>query len=162
MKKIDYLLKTGRISKIVEDEKKRYLDFFLNSYKENLEHCKFVMERFPRWSVISGYYAMHDITKLFLADKFRIKIEFNVHQTTIDVLDELIKDKELIKMLNIGYGEFVRLLNDLVVAKEKRTKAQYYTGVVFNKERYKKEAKDFLFNLVIPYLNRIKEAKDVN
>ena len=123
MAKIDSLFKSGKISRIVETERERYLNFFSNSYKENLEHSKFVINNFPRWSIISGYYAMHDVTKLFLADKFSIKIDFNVHQTTIEVMNELIKDKEILKMLSLGYSEFIKLLNDLVNARDKRTKA---------------------------------------
>jgi len=160
MKKIDYLLKNGRISKIIETEKPRYLNFFSHSYKENLEHCKFVLEDFPRWSIISGYYAMHDIAKLFLADKFSIKIEFNVHETTILVLKGLIKDKEVIKMLNIGYSEFIKLLNDLATARKQRTKAQYYTGTEFMKDKYRKEAQDFLNNTVFDFINKVKSIKN--
>lgn len=160
MRKIDNLFKTGKISRIVETEKLRYLDFFSNSYKENLEHSQFVINHFPRWSIISSYYAMHDITKLFLADKFNIKIEFNVHQTTIDVMHELVKDKEVLKMINLGYIEFIKLLNDLANAKDKRTKAQYYTGTKFMKEKYNKEAKDFINNIAIPYINKIKVLKE--
>ena len=160
MVKIESLLKSGKISRIVETEKSRYLDFFSNSYKENLEHSKVNLSNFPRWSIISGYYAMHDVTKLFLADKFSIKIDFNVHQTTIEVMQELVKDKEIIKMLNLGYSEFIKLLNDLVNARDKRTKAQYYTGTKFMKEKYQKEAREFIDNTVIPYLNKIKKLKE--
>ncbi len=162
MKKIDYLFKTGRISRIVETERGRYLDFFSNSYKENLEHSKFVIEKFPRWSIISGYYAMHDLAKLFLADKFSIKVDFNVHLTVIELFGEIIKDKELAKMLNIGYKEFLNLLNDLATAKGQRTKAQYYTGTKFMKEKYQKEAKIFLESTVTNFINRIREAKNDN
>ena len=160
MKKIDFLFKTGKISKINEDEKQRYLDFFSNSYKENLEHCRFVLTAFPRWSIISGYYTMHDLAKLFLADRFAIKVNFNAHETTIEVLKEFIKDKEAIKMINIGYNEFLKLLNDLVTARSKRTNAQYYTGTKFMKEKYEKEAKDFLEKTVLPFIKRIKEVKN--
>ena len=159
MKKIDSLFKNGKISRIVETEKERYLNFFSNSYKENLAHSKFTIRNFPRWSIISGYYAMHDITKLFLADKFNIKIDFNVHQTTIEVMQELIKDKEILKMLNLGYNEFVKLLNDLVVAKNQRTNVQYYTGTKFMKEKYKNDAVEFFNNVVVPYINKIKDSK---
>src|SRR4030042_1775632 len=141
---INYLLKTKKISRIIETEKERYLNFFSNSYKENLEHCKDNIKKYPRWSIISGYYAMHDLTKLFLADKFSIKVELNVHQTTLDVIKELIKDEQIIEMLNLGYSEFIKLLNDLAIAKKQRTKAQYYTGTNFMKEKYKEEAKIFL------------------
>jgi len=157
---IEYYLKKGFISKIIETELPRYLNFFENTYKENLEHCKFNLNKFPRWSIISGYYAMHDLTKLFLADRFAIKIDFNVHETTIEVLKGLIKDKTAIEMINLGYAEFVRLLNDLAVARSKRTKAQYYTGVEFLKEKYKKEAEEFLKRTVLPFINKIKGAKD--
>lgn len=160
MGKIEYLSKIGRISKIIETERARYLNFFSNSYKENLEHCKFVLEKYPRWSIISGYYTMHDLTKLFLADKFNIKIDFNVHQTTIDVLNELVKDKKITKMLNLGYKEFLKLLNDLAIARSKRTKAQYYTGTRFMREKYKQEASEFLDKLVLPYINKISLLKN--
>ena len=88
---LDKFLKQGKISKIIETEMPRYVNFFDNTYKENLEHTKFNLEKFPRWSIISGYYAMHDLSKLFLADKFSIKVELNVHQTVIDILNELLK-----------------------------------------------------------------------
>ena len=160
MGKIDYLFKSKKISRIIETERERYLNFFSNSYRENLEHCKYVIEKYPRWSIISGYYAMHDISKLFIADKFSIKIDFNVHQTTIEILRELIKDKQIIAMLNMGHNEFIKLLNDLANAKTERTKAQYYTGTEFMHEKYKKDAKIFLEKTVIPFLERIKSLKE--
>jgi len=160
MKKISYLFQSNKISRIIETERERYLNFFSNSYKENLEHCRYVVEKYPRWSIISGYYAMHDIAKLFIADKFSIKIDFNVHQTTIDVLKELIKDKQIIEMLNIGHNEFIKLLNDLATARKQRTKAQYYTGTKFMHEKYMKEARIFLEKTVIPFLERIKSIKE--
>ena len=161
MNKIDYLFKKKRISRLIETERERYLNFFSNSYKENLEHCRDVLEKYPRWSIISGYYSMHDLAKLFLADKFNLKIDYNVHQTTLDVLKELIKDKEIVKMLDFGYDEFIKLLNDLAVARKQRTKAQYYTGTKFMKEKYREEAKLFLEKTVIPFLAKIKEIRNV-
>ena len=160
MRKINYLFKTKKISRIIETEKERYLNFFSNSYKENLEHCKYILEKYPRWSIISGYYAMHDIAKLFLADKFSIKIDFNVHQTTIEVLKELIKERQIAGMLNIGYNEFIKLLNDLAIARKQRTKAQYYTGTEFMHEKYRQEAEIFLDKTVIPFIERIKMLKE--
>ncbi len=144
-------------SKIVETELPRYTNFFENTHKENLEHCKLNLERFPRWSIISGYYAMHDITKLFLAKKFLIKIDFNVHKTTLQILREAIKDKEILKLLKIGYKEFIEMANDLNEAKKERTKAQYYTGTAFMHDKYKERANIFLNNVILPYLNKISE-----
>jgi len=162
MRKINYLYKTKKISQMNEYEIERYLDFFSNSYKENLEHSKCSIKKFPRWSIISGYYAMHDIAKLFLADKFNIKVEFNVHETTIEVFKELIKDKEIAEMLSLGYKELLTLLNDLAVARKQRTSAQYYTGIEYRKEKYKEDAKIFIFSTVIPFLNKIRELKNAN
>jgi len=89
MVKLEILMEEGKIEKIGELE--RYLNFFENSYRDDLEHSKSNIKTFPRWSIISGYYAMHDITKLFLAKKFRIKILLEIHATAIKVLNELIK-----------------------------------------------------------------------
>ncbi|KHO54319.1 MAG: hypothetical protein QT10_C0017G0014 [archaeon GW2011_AR19] len=156
MVKIETLFKQKRISKINELELKRYLNFFENSYLENFEHCRKNLNEFSRWSIISGYYALHDITKLLIAKKFRIKIDFKVHLTTIQVLRELIKNKELAEILENGYKKFLTLANDLDEAKKERTKAQYYTGTAFMKEEYTKRAGESLKN-VIAYINKIKE-----
>ena len=149
--KIERFFNKKLISKIIESELQRYVSFFENTYKENLENSKFNLEKFPRWSVISGYYTMHDITKLFLAKKFNIKIDFNVHKTTLALLREIIKDKELLNLLKIGYKEFIQMANDLSKARKDRTRAQYYTGSDFIKEK----GTYFLNSIVIPYLNKI-------
>ncbi|MBS3071473.1 hypothetical protein J4408_00625 [Candidatus Pacearchaeota archaeon] len=117
---IEESLKKGLITKIVETEIQRYTNFFTNSYKENLEHCKFNIEKFPRWSIISGYYAMHDLTKLFLAKKFQIKIDAKVHKRAIKIMEEITKDKELLNLLKIGYEEFTKMAADLEEAKDKK------------------------------------------
>ena len=124
---IDELLKKKYISRLNELEIERYVNFFENSYKDNLEHSKDNTKKFSRWSIISGYYAMHDITKLLFAKKFRIKVEFKVHETTIKLLKILIKDPGLISFIEISYHEFKNLANDLVEAKKERAKVQYYT-----------------------------------
>jgi len=157
MVRIEILMKEGKISKINELEMDRYVNFFENSYKDNLEHCKVNMKLFPRWSIISGYYAMHDITKLFLAKKFRLKIELEVHATTIKVLREIVKDEETMMLMEKGYKEFISLANDLAEAKKERTKAQYYTGTKFMKEQFQKKSEEFLEMVVEPYLKKIKQ-----
>ena len=124
MVKIEILLKEGKISKINEFELNRYINFFEKSYIDNLEHSRAILITFPRWSIISGYYAMHDITKLLLAKKFRIKIDLEVHSTTIKVIDELIKNKEILSLIKKGYKEFISLANDLAQAKRERVKVQ--------------------------------------
>jgi len=157
MVKIETLLKEGKITRINELELGRYVNFFENSYSDNLEHSKANLIKFPRWAIISGYYAMHDITKLLLAKKFRIKIEFEVHATTIKVLRELIKNKQIINLIEEGYREFLNLANDLSEAKKERIKAQYYTGTKFMHDEYLKKANEFYKNIVSEYLEKIKE-----
>jgi len=159
---IEVLMKEGKISRIRELEIDRYVNFFEVSYNDNLEHCKFNKEFFPRWSIISGYYAMHDITKLLLAKRFGLKIELEVHATTIKVLRELIKNKELIKLIERGYKEFISLANDLAEAKKQRTEAQYYTGTVFMKEHFQFISKEFLSDTVEPYIKRIKKLLEAS
>lgn len=156
MVKIDILLREGKISKISELELERYVNFFGSSYLDNLEHSRANLKTFPRWSIISGYYAMHDITKLLLSKKFRIKIELEVHATTIKVTDELIKNKEILSLIKQGYKEFISLANDLAEAKKERVNVQYYTGTKFMKEQYALRAEEFLNSTVLPYLEKIK------
>ncbi len=157
MVKIETLLNEGKISKISELELKRYIDFFENSYKDNLEHSNANIDKFPRWAIISGYYAMHDITKLLLAKKFRLKVEFEVHATTIKVLRELIKSEEILSLIEKGYKEFLSLANDLAEARDERVKMQYYTSTEFMHEEYQKRAKEFYETVVLKYLEKIKE-----
>lgn len=157
MVKIELLLKEGKISRINEMELSRYVSFFEVSYKDNLNHSKENLERFPRWAIISGYYAMHDITKLFLAKKFRIKIEKEVHATTIKVLKELVKKKAITKLIENGYRTFLTLAQDLEEAKRERVKAQYFTGTKFMQERYQKKAKEMDKEVVDDYIKKIKE-----
>ncbi len=156
MVKIEVLFKEGKISRVSELELNRYINFFQNSYKDNLKHSKANLSRFPRWAIISGYYAMHDITKLLLAKRFRIKVELEVHATTIKVLRELIKNRQILSLIEKGYEEFVSLASDLDEAKRERVKAQYYTGSEFMHEEYLKKAKEFYEKVVFIYLEKIK------
>ncbi len=153
---IEKLLKEGKISRIVETELNRYIGFFTATYKENLEHSRDTIEAHPRWSIISGYYAMHDISKLLIAKVYRLKIgSFNVHTVTINILRELLEDKEISELLNQGYEESRDLVQELSEAKKDRVKAQYYTGTEFMKEKYKERAKEFYEVIVKKYIEKI-------
>ncbi len=157
MVSIETLMNEGKVSRIRELEVGRYVNFFENSYNDNLEHCKADLKTFPRWSIISGYYAMHDITKLLIAKKFGLKIELPVHTTTIKVLRELVKEPEVLKLIERGYKEFISLANDLADAKDARTKAQYYTGTPFMREHFQKVSEEFFSDTVSPYVERIRK-----
>jgi hypothetical protein len=153
--KLRELFLKRKISRISELEIERYINFFQNSYKDDLAHASENVDKFPRWSIISGYYAMHDIAKLFLAKKFRIKILKEVHSTTIKVMKVVSERKDLIKLLEIGYKEFRKLVEELEVAKKERVKVQYYTGTPYLESLYKKRAKEFLENVVKPFIQKM-------
>jgi len=157
MAKIEYLIKKRKILIIKELEIERYKNFLESSYKNNLRHSKANMISFPRWSIISGYYAMHDITKLFLAVKFKIKVEKEVHATTIDAFKELIKNKELLELINFGYKEFLSLAQDLEEAKKERVKIQYYTNTRYLYEEYKKRAEDFFNRYSLNFITKMQK-----
>ena len=155
MVKIDTLLAEGKISKIPELELERYITFFEHSSIDNLAHGHAVLATFPRWSIISGYYAMHDRTKLLLARLFRLKIELEVHATAIKVLREVLHNQELLALMEKAYKEFLSLANDLADAKQERVNTQYFTGTVYSVEQYKQRAEVFLEETVIPFLVKI-------
>jgi len=157
MVKIDTLFKKGRISRITDLEIERYVNFFNSTFRDNLAHSEKIISDFPRWSIISGYYAMHDAAKLLFAKKFRLKVDFKVHKTTIELLRELIKNIEIPELLEKGYKNFINLANDLEEAEKNRTKAQYYTGTKFLREEYRKLAGEFHKSVVLPYIRKIME-----
>ncbi len=155
MVKLEVLEKEKKISRIKETELERYVQFFTASYKDNRDHAIETVETHPRWSIISGYYAMHDVSKLLIAKIYRLKIEREIHATTIKVLRELLKDKEVLHLIEEGFEEYRNLADDLNDAKKERIKVQYYTGTAFLKKKYAKRAKEFLTFIVEPYLKKI-------
>ncbi len=155
MVKIEVLADEGKVSRIRETELQRYIEFFTESYKDNFRHAEANLEPYPRWSIVSGYYAMHDISKLLIAKLYRLKIDLEVHATTIKVLAEVLKDKEILRLIEEGYEEFKNLANELSDAKKERVNVQYYTGTKFMKEKYRKRAKEFYQNIVIAYVEKI-------
>ena len=157
MEKIELLEKDGKISRIKETELSRYTDFFTESYQDNLKHSESTLSQFPRWSIISGYYAMHDISKLLIAKLYRFKLDSNVHSTAIELLRELLKDKETLRLIEAGYEEFQSLAQELSDAKKERVKVQYYTGTAFMREKYKKRALEFFNETVKVYTAKIKK-----
>lgn len=160
MVKIEILIQEGKVSRINELELPRYLNFFKHSSEDNLKHSLAVAKTFARWGIISGYYAMHDRTKLFLAKEFRLKIELEVHSTTIKVLREVLHDQEILKLVETGYQEFISMANDLAEAKKERVKSQYYTGSIYMEQEYQERAQLFLKNVVEPFLQKINKLME--
>lgn len=150
-------------------ERDNYLQFHREAYKEDLKHTENSLLKFPRWSIISGYYVMHDITKYFLALKLNIKVSSpDIHFKTIEALGHFIQDKELkeklislLKEAENAYFDIERLGEKVVPlmlkqAKAERSKSQYYTED-YTKDRKvnAQRATYFLDNFVKPYLKLI-------
>lgn len=152
-------------------ERDNYLAFHQTAYLDDLKHAEKNLLEFPRWSIISGYYAMHDLTKLFLAKKFAIKISSpNLHEKTIEALrekiqDALIKEKIilLLKEAKEVYFNVERLKEKVLPellrqGKKQRGQSQYYTEDYSEARKANaQKASYFLETFVKPYIKIVEE-----
>lgn len=142
------------------EEKRKWIEFLGNAYKEDRKLAEDVILKFPRWSIIAGYYAMHDLAKLYLAKAHNIKITGEgMHAETLFLLKQHLAEsdekKKIISLLEEADEEYsilrqgkVHLL--LKQGKDERASAQYYLGRnddMFNRE-FSRNASYFLEKLV--------------
>ena len=153
------------------EERKNYVQFHKNAYVDDVRHAEEVLLKHPRWSIISGYYAMHDITKFFLAQQFAIKISApDIHNKTIDALAEKIQDVktkerilDLLKKAKEAYFNIERLKEKVLPellrqGKRERGKTQYYTeDYAEAKIITSQKAAYFLDTFVKPYIKIMEE-----
>ncbi|MBI2581271.1 hypothetical protein HYV85_05715 [Candidatus Woesearchaeota archaeon] len=151
-------------------EKGNYLAFHKDAFEEDLKHAEKNILEFPRWSIISGYYCMHDLTKLFLAEKFNAKIASpELHAKAIDALEHFIRDdalkKKLLALLKEAKGIYYnseRLKEKILPAllkrgKQERGKAQYYSEDYAGKAKANSQkASYFLETIVKPYVELVR------
>ncbi len=152
-------------------EREDYIRFHKNAYEEDLRHAEKNVLEFPRWSIISGYYCMHDLTKLFLAEKFGIKIASpEIHVKAIEALEHFIKDDDLrVKILGLlknakdTYYSVEGLKEKTLPAllkkgKQERGKAQYYSSdyTQETKTNNSQKASYFLETIVTPYVGLLR------
>jgi hypothetical protein len=151
----------GTITDLGPIEKGPYTSFLGITYQDNVKASEFLLVKFPRWSIIAGYYAMHDITKLFLAKQYSLKLSRpEVHAATIQALRELIKRKDIISLLEKAEDEYDQIISlhlALLQAKDEREKTQYYTSEKKEAAVNMQKASYFLEKLVKPYLKLVKE-----
>ena len=109
---------------------------------------------------------MHDVTKLFLAKRFNIKIVSpNIHAKTILAVEEIITDQklktkliELLQEAKATYYNIERLKEKslpllLKKGKQERGKAQYYTQDYTDKKDINaQKAVYFIEEIVKPYI----------
>lgn len=151
-------------------EKENYLAFHRTVSKEDLKHAENNILDFPRWSIISGYYCMHNLTKLFIAERFNTKISSpDIHAKTIEALEYFIRDDKLKEKLLVLLKEAKDIYYSTERFKEKtlpvllkrgkqeRGKAQYYSEDYTEKSKANSQkAAYFLDKNVRPYVELIK------
>lgn len=159
-KNYNYYVEIGSIKDLEATDKIFYLSFLKKSYKEDLAHSKTVLLSSPKWSIISGYYAMHNITKYYLALKYNKKIDLpDVHEATINASKELIKNNEIKNLIETAIFEFEEIIPiyySLVSAKKERKNLQYYSNNSNKIDNLTLEkANYFLNNIVEKYIELI-------
>lgn len=146
-----------------EVEKESWIKFHENAYKDDLKHTEKDLIEFPRWSIISGYYSMHDITKLYLGKIHNVKIVGeNIHSKTLKCLSKFIQDEkekekviELLKKAEISFFNVMRLEEKIIPlmlrkGKTERGKTQYYSKDFSDTTSQKSVY--FFDNIVKPYV----------
>jgi len=133
-------VKTGIITQLSKVEKRKYENYHKANFEEDQKICFQLTKQSPKWSIIAGYYAMHNITKLFLTG-FDIKIsDKSSHTATFLALKKVIQDdkikskaidllkkaQETYEILNSPFKEKI-LAHILSKSMEERKKAQYYS-----------------------------------
>lgn len=138
-------------------ERQMWMAFHETAYKEDLLLAEKLTNEHPRWVIIIGYYAMHDIAKLYLGKVHNIKITPpDIHKKTIDELRKVLIENEekrkILSLLEQAEKELLRLGIDAIpdlleVGKTERGKAQYYSRE-FKRIDYSNKAQSFLNNIV--------------
>ncbi len=157
------------IKTLPEPEYKDYIGFHEDSYKEDLKVADKLVAISPKWVIISGYYAMHDITKLYLAKIHSLRISGRyVHAAVIVALRKVLESKEVrekaVKLLDEAqkiYDVFQSHRKEKIIpsilsgSREERGKAQYYSGkpekIMIDK------AMRFIEQVVKPYIELIEK-----
>jgi hypothetical protein len=161
VKTLEEYRKAGTVRDLAPNEKEAYFGFLSITYKDNLAASEFNMLKHPRWSIIAGYYAMHDASKLFLARKFGLKLTMpNIHAGVIQCLRELVNRKDILEYLEKAEGEYKEIISlhlAMQQGKDEREKSQYYISEIITPEISIQKASYFLENLVKPYVKIIEE-----
>lgn len=151
-----------------ELERDRWILFHKNAYKEDLGLSERLMLESPRWSIICGYYAMHDITKLYLGKIKGWKVSGeHVHAGAIDLLKEALREEPrkdriiaLLKEAENEIGEVLRIdektiVRMLIAGRSERGKAQYYSekgGKELFDINFSRKASYFLEKIAKPFI----------
>lgn len=166
--KFEEYQKDNIITQILEIEKNNYVSFLKKAYEDDKLMINIALTKSTRWTVIISYYAMHDITKYYLAKKHNLKITGRgVHLATIVALKYVITNnsikKEILNLIQEAQ-EIYNTLNSplkekiiptmLFKGKDEREKSQYYTS---KKDLDLADMIIFKEQIVEPYLKIMEE-----
>lgn len=149
------------IKTLLESERKFYLNYFKSAYKEDFKHSQDTLFSSSKWSIIAGYYAMHNISKYYLGLKFNKKISLSdIHNVTIIAIKEYVKNSEiknLIKEIE-DFSEVTPLYLGLVKGKQERAKTQYYTNETNSTKKISLERANYFFNNIVEKYIKLMEG----
>lgn len=159
--------------KLNEIERELWIRFHEFAYRDDLDLSEKIKDSNPRWSIISGYYAMHDIAKLYLGKVHNLKIfGENVHKQTIDGLKYVLKDSEeakrILELLRNAEKEIKEIGAEqipylLISGKKERGKAQYYSiNALTDNNEYTKKAEWFIENIVRVFIKILEEMTNAD
>lgn len=169
IRNFDHYREIGTIRPLQRLERSEFLDFHKVAYEDDHSIAQLLVTGSPRWSVISGYYAMHDITKLYLAGKHGLKLSGReVHRATVEALKKvlehpeerkkalrLLEKAEKLKRAQEAPSKDALLPELLKHGKKERGKTQYYSAGYDEMDREK--AEEFMEEVVGPYLGIMKK-----
>ncbi len=150
---------------LTTEESARWIKFHENIYKEDERMANKVLTDSPRWSIIMAYYAMHNISKLYLAKIHNIKVSGqDVHAQTLFFISKYAKQdaKKIIPLLEKAKQEYDAITSSSVwviprllsKGRDERTKTQYYDIVKAEKSKMElmQAAQYFMDNFMKPYI----------
>jgi len=174
------LLQRNLIKKITTIEKERYVSFHATNYQIDFSSAQQFLElNNAKYAVIAGYYAVLNVTLWYFAKYFNLKIseeDTGVHTNCLIVLEKFVKEEPLkqkiIALLEEAQKEFVSftilkkskeetLPLMLRASAEKRKRYTYYSSERSLPQGADQvlEAKNFLDNIVKPYLSIMETLK---
>lgn len=171
-KTYEYYVEKGVIDRLDEKEEKDYFEFHQIAYHEDLETARKLLGISARWAVVSGYYSMHTVTKLYLGRAHGLKIAKRfVHDAVIKALERVLQEGEtarkVLELLDEAketYELFDSYRSERVLpqllrrSKSMRESASYYTTPTQKFDRiYGQRALRFLNEVVEPYISIVEE-----
>ncbi len=151
---------------LTSEEKDRWIKFHTNAYKEDLKMAEKMLIDSPRWAIIIAYYAMHNISKLYLGSVHNLKITGqSVHAQTLFFISKYVKleSKKIVPLLKKAKEEFDAISSSniyliprlLSKGKDERSKTQYYDPIKSKKSSIEliQAAQYFIDNFMKPYIS---------